>query len=157
MGMLMARIFRPVKISHSFWLCSAILIAVACLPLLLGELSPVANGIYDAVCVVFLFPLLVWLGASELSVGKRTERISMFLGNLSYPLYAVHYPLMYLFYAHIGFSGELVPIEKLGDVVPEAVALPFACILLGWLCMRLYDMPVRRWLTETWRKKADKA
>lgn len=157
MGMLMARIFRPVKISHSFWLCSAILIAVACLPLLLGELSPVAHGIYDAVCVVFLFPLLVWLGASELSVGKRTERISTFLGNLSYPLYAVHYPLMYLFYAHIGFSGELVPIEKLGDVVPEAVALPFACILLGWLCMRLYDMPVRRWLTETWRKKADKA
>ena len=55
---------------------------------------------------------------------------------------------MYLFYAYIGFQGELVPIAKLADVWPVALALPFACIALGWLCFRYYDLPLRRWLSK---------
>ena len=147
-GMLMAREFRPMKVRNAFWLCSVVIVAVGVLPLLLGELSPVANGLYDAVCVIFVFPLLVWVGASEMNVKATTQRVSNFLGNLSYPLYAIHYPLMYLFYAHIGFQGELVPIAKLADVWPVALALPFACIALGWLCFRYYDLPLRRWLSK---------
>lgn len=147
-GMLMAREFRPMKVTNAFWLCSVVIVAVGVLPLVLGELSPIANGLYDAVCVIFVFPLLVWVGASEMSMKATTRRLSNFLGNLSYPLYAVHYPLMYLFYAHIGFQGELVPIAKLADVWPVAIALPIACIALGWLCFRYYDLPLRRWLTE---------
>lgn len=153
-GMLMAREFRPMKVHNAFWLCSVVIVAVGVLPLLLGELSPVANGLYDAVCVIFLFPLLVWVGASEMSVKATTQRVSNFLGNLSYPLYAVHYPLMYLFYAHIGFQGELVPIAKLADVWPVAIALPFACIALGWLCFRYYDLPLRRWLSKKTTKQS---
>lgn len=56
------------------------------------------------------------------------------------------FSLMYLFYAYIGFSGNLVPIAELDRVWPVALALPFACILLGWLSLRFYDIPVRRWL-----------
>jgi peptidoglycan/LPS O-acetylase OafA/YrhL len=52
---------------------------------------------------------------------------------------------MYLFYAHIGFNGDLVPIAKLNDVWPVALILPFACILLAWICWRFYDRPVRRY------------
>ena len=85
----------------------------------------------------------MWLGASQLSVSHVTRRVSHFLGELSYPLYAVHYPLMYLFYAHIGFDGNLVPIAVMNDVWPVALALPLACILLAWLCWRFYDRPVR--------------
>ena len=149
-GMLLAREFRPGKVRHAFWLCSLIIVGVGCLPLLWGEMSPLTNGLYDAICVVFVFPLLVWMGASELNMGTATTKVSTFLGNLSYPLYAVHYPLMYLFYAHIGFNGDLVPISKLTDVWPVAIALPIACILLGWLCFRYYDLPLRRWLAKNW-------
>ena len=152
-GMLMAREFRPTKVHNAFWLCGLVIVVVGVLPLALGELSPVVNGLYDAVCVIFVFPLLVWLGASELNVNAATQRVSTFLGNLSYPLYAVHYPLMYLFYAHIGFQGDLVPISKLADVWPEAIALPIACIALGWLCFRYYDLPLRRWLSEKTSKQ----
>ena len=155
-GMLMAREFRPAKVHNAFWLCGLVIVIVGVLPLALGELSPVANGLYDAVCVIFVFPLLVWLGASELNVNATTQRVSTFLGNLSYPLYAVHYPLMYLFYAHIGFQGDLVPISKLSDVWPEAIALPVACIALGWLCFRYYDLPLRRWLSEKTSKHTSK-
>ena len=151
-GMLMARVFRPVKGARSaFWICAAIIFLVGCVPLAFGELLPWQNGLYDALCVILVFPCLVWLGASQLTVSGTTQRVSHFLGELSYPLYAVHYPLMYLFYAHIGFSGDLVPIAVMNEVWPVAIALPVACILLAWLCWRFYDRPVRRYLMKASR------
>lgn len=144
MGMLMARMFHPVKGARGvFWICGLIIFLVGCLPLLFGELSPWLNGLYDALCVIAIFPCLVWLGASQLSIGGATRRVSRFLGELSYPLYAVHYPLMYLFYDYIGFDGELVPIAVLRDVWPVAVILPVACVMLAYVCWRFYDRPVR--------------
>lgn len=151
-GMLMARVFRPVKGAKStFWLCGIIIFVVGCLPLLFDELLPWQNGLYDALCVILVFPCLVWLGASQLSVGAVTRSVGSFLGELSYPLYAVHYPLMYMFYGHIGFNGDLVPIAKMKDVWPVAIALPFACILLAWLCWRFYDRPLRNYLMKASR------
>ena len=145
-GMLMARVFKPIKKVHGvFWICAIVILMVGCLPLLLGDLLPWHNGLYDAICVIAVFPCLVWLGASQLSVGTMTGHVSHVLGELSYPLYAVHYPLMYLFYAHIGFDGNLVPISKMNEVWPVAVMLPVACILLAWLCWRFYDYPLRRY------------
>ena len=117
---------------------------MAIAPLCFGELPAWAKGLYDACCAVFLFPAIVWLVAVKTSSSESP--IVRFLGDVSYPLYAVHYPLMYLFYAHIGFSGGPVPIETLFSVWPVALALPFACLLLGWLSLRCYDIPVRRWL-----------
>ena len=146
-GMLMARVCKPRRIRHAFWWCALVLVAVGCLPLLFGEMATWANGLYDALCVVFVFPALVWLGASDSSADTTTKGVSLFLGQLSYPLYAIHYPLMYLFYAHIGFDGDLVPITKLREVWPEACILPVACIALAWLCMRYYDTPLRKWLS----------
>ena len=161
MGMLMARVFRPVKgVTSSFWICVSVILLVGCLPLVFGELSPWLNGLYDALCVILVFPCLVWLGASQLSTGMTTRRVSHFLGELSYPLYAVHYPLMYLFYAHIGFDGNLVPIARLNDVWPVAVALPVASIVLAWLSWRFYDRPVRRYFMKASRmiqQRASKA
>ena len=152
MGMLMARVFKPIKKVHGvFWICAIVILMVGCLPLLLGDLQPWHNGLYDAICVIAVFPCLVWLGASQLSVGTMTGHVSHVLGELSYPLYAVHYPLMYLFYAHIGFDGNLVPISKMNEVWPVAVMLPVACILLAWLCWRFYDRPLRRYFMKASR------
>ena len=157
-GMLMARVFRPAKgVRGAFWACGIIILLVGCLPLVLGKMQPWQSGLYDAVCVILVFPCLVWLGASQLSMGNVTRRVSHFLGELSYPLYIVHYPLMYLFYAHIGFNGDLVPIAVLGDVWPVAMALPLACILLAWFCWRFYDRPVRRYFMKASRMTQHKA
>lgn len=146
-GMLMARLFKPMAgVRGAFWICGVVIVAVGLLPLAFGSVQPWLNGLYDALCVIIVFPLLVWVGASQLSTGCMTHRASRFLGELSYPLYAVHYPLMYLFYAHIGFDGNLVPISKMSDVWPVVIALPVVCIMLAWLCLRCYDLPVRRYL-----------
>ena len=158
MGMLMARVFKPVKKARGvFWICAIIIFMVGCLPLLFGDLQPWHNGLYDAICIIVVFPCLVWLGASQLSVGTVTGHVSHMLGELSYPLYAVHYPLMYLFYAQIGFDGNLVPISKMNEVWPVAVMLPVACILLAWLCWRFYDRPLRRYFMKASRMTQHKA
>ena len=152
MGMLMARVFRPLKeVNHTFWICGLVILLVGCLPLMFGDLQPWQNGLYDALCVILVFPCLVWLGASQLLVDDVTRRVSHVLGELSYPLYIVHYPLMYLFYAHIGFDGDLVPVTVLNDVWPVAIALPIACILLAWLCWRFYYRPLRRYFMKASR------
>lgn len=147
LGMLMARVFKPAKGAQgAFWTCSIIILVVGCLPLTFGEVASWQNGLYDALCVMLVFPSMVWLGASQSAIGRPTHRVSHCLGQLSYPLYAVHYPLMYLFYAYIGFDGSLVPIARMNDVWPVAVAMPAVCLALAWACLRLYDLPVRRYL-----------
>lgn len=147
MGMFMARIFKPMKVEGAFWKCGAILLVVAFLPVVSTEAMPWLTGGYDAFCVLFIFPALVWMGASELTIGKSTSSVCRFVGDLSYPLYTIHYPFMYLFYAHIGFNGER-SVLTIRETWPEAIILVAGCILLAWLCMRFYDLPVRRWLTK---------
>lgn len=146
-GMLMARLFKPISIKGAFWKCSLILIAVAFLPIVSTETFPWLTGAYDAFCVLFIFPALVWMGASELSIGKQTTSVCRFAGDISYPLYTIHYPFMYLFYSHIGFNGER-SVLTIKETWPEAIALVAGCILLAWLCLKFYDLPVRRWLTK---------
>ncbi|WP_293525786.1 acyltransferase family protein [Prevotella sp.] len=56
------------------------------------------NGIFEAVCIIGVFPIIVWLGASGATTDNTSRRICRFLGDISFPLYIVHYPLMYAFY-----------------------------------------------------------
>ena len=64
LGMLMSRNFKPMKVNGAFWICTIILIALFSVPYLEG-LEPICmNGIYEAFCVIVVFPFLVWLGAS---------------------------------------------------------------------------------------------
>ena len=147
MGMLIARTFRPLKARHTFWWCGLVVILVGITPTLGGEDATWVNGLYDGLCVLILFPALVWLGASEMHAAPSTSGLCKFLGDLSYPLYAIHYPFMYLFYYRIGFDGNLVPISVLHEVWPWAVALVVGCPLLAWFFLRYYDQPVRKWLS----------
>lgn len=52
---------------------------------------------------------------------------------------------MYLFYAYIGFPNTQ---GTMADVWPIALALVAFNILLAWLLMKFYDLPVRRWLSQ---------
>ena len=142
MGLWMSRIFRLVHIRGAFWLCSVIVAILLSVPHIGGSEAPWMNGIYDAVCVIFVFPLLVWLGASGRTTDAASSRICKFLGDISYPLYIVHYPSMYLFYSWV-WNNKLA----FSQVWPVALALFFGNILLAYLCLKLYDEPVRRWLT----------
>lgn len=146
-GLLLVRTFRSINVRGAFWLCSAMIVAILCMPYLGGEQMPVLNGIYDALCTLFLFPCIVFLGASGTISDQRTGKICEFLGELSYPVYIVHYPFMYLMYAwawdnHYGFDR----------VWPVALCVVVGSIILAWLLMRYYDKPVRRFLSRKFLK-----
>ncbi len=99
------------------------------------------NGIFDAVCTLAVFPMVVYLGASGFTSDKTSGRICEFFGNISYPVYIIHYPAMYLFYWWVWSNGY-----TFGQVWYVAVGIFIGVILLAWILLRVYDMPVRRYL-----------
>lgn len=99
-GLLMSRIFKPVHIKGAFWICSVATLVLLSMPYVGGHTSQWMNGIYDAICTILIFPLLVYLGASGKTTDKVTAKICKFLGDISYPVYIIHYP----FIPHYNFT-----------------------------------------------------
>ena len=149
MGMLLSRHFRPIQIRGAFWICSVVLLLLFCVPYIESNGPISLNGLFEAICILFVFPILVWIGASGKTTDKRSTQICKFLGDISFPLYAVHYPLMYLFYAWL-IDNKLY---TFGEVWPTALMVYIGSILLAYLCLKCYDEPVRRWLTKKFMPK----
>ena len=100
LGMLLARTFKPRKVKGAFWVCTFALIGIFAVPFIPSDSCNCIsmNSLYEFTCIAFIFPVLVWLGACGTASGG-TQKANRFLGELSYPLYIVHYPIMYVFYA----------------------------------------------------------
>ena len=142
LGMLISRNFRPFKIRGAFWICSIILLGLFCVPYIEGKSPVCLNGVFEMICIAVVFPLLVCMGASGKTTDKQSTAICKFLGDISYPLYAIHYPIMYAFYSWL-IEKQLYTLE---DTWPVAAVVYFGSIALAYLCLKLYDEPVRRWL-----------
>lgn len=142
-GLLMSRIFKPVKIRGAFWICSVLLAVLLSLPYMGNETSPWKNGLYDSVCTIIIFPVLVYLGASGKTTDKISSRICKFLGDISYPVYIIHYPFMYLFYAWV-WNNNLT----FSQAWPVAIAIFAGSILAAYIFLKLYDEPVRHYLAK---------
>ena len=149
LGMLLSRNFKPVKVRGAFWICSIVLLALFCVPYIEGN-SPICwNGLFEAICILFIFPVLVWIGASGKTTDKHSTQICKFSGDISFPLYAVHYPVMYLFYAWLIDNKYYT----FGEVWPVALIVYIGSILLAYLCLKCYDEPVRKWLSRKFLAK----
>ena len=142
-GLLMSRVFKPVRVRGAFWIGALGVVAVSAVPRIGGSEHLWMNGLYDAACAIAVFPLIVYLGASGKTTDKATTRICKFLGDISYPLYMVHYPFIYLYYAWVK-NENLTFAQSL----PGAAALVVGSVILAYLCLKLYDEPVRRFLTK---------
>ena len=142
-GLLLSRVFRPVRVRGAFWIGTLAVVALASVPRIGGSEHLWMNGVYDALCAVVLFPLIVWIGASGKTTDRVTSRVCKFLGDISYPLYMVHYPFIYLYYAWV--KNENL---TFGQSLPGAAALVAGSVALAWLCLRFYDEPVRRFLSK---------
>jgi peptidoglycan/LPS O-acetylase OafA/YrhL len=105
------------------------------------------NGIYESVCIIIVFPLIVYIGASGVLTTRAENQLCKFLGDISYPLYMVHYPLVYFYVAWISNHKGVT----IADVWPQALLILLAAIGLAYAALKLYDEPVRRWL---WKKAA---
>lgn len=142
-GLLLSRVFKPAKVKGAFRTGALAIIIVSAMPRIGGTEHFWMNGLYDTLCVVIVFPLLVYIGASGKITNKTTNRVCKFLGDISYPLYMVHYPFIYWYFAWVK-NENLTFMESF----PGAAALVAGNILLAWICLKLYDEPVRRYLTK---------
>ena len=143
MGVLMSRLFKPLRQARgAFWTSAALLLAIFHIPYTYSDGALSLNGMFEAACIIAVFPLVVWYAASGKTTDIASTRICRFLGDISYPLYIVHYPLMYAFYMWLIKTHQYT----LHETWPAALAAVTASIILAWLCLKLYDMPVRKWL-----------
>jgi len=143
-GMLVSRVFHKVNVRGAFWICTVVLLLLFHVPYIESTGGISLNGIFEAACIVLIFPALVWLGASGTTTDRYSTRICTFLGDISFPLYIVHYPFMYYFYAWL-IDKKLF---TLGDTWAEALITCGVSILVAWLCLKFYDIPVRKWLAK---------
>lgn len=143
MGLLLSRIFKPIHYARgAFWTSAALLLIIFHVSYIYSDGALSLNGMFEAACIIAVFPLVVWYAASGKTTDEASTRICRFLGDISFPLYIVHYPLMYAFYMWLIKTRQYT----LYETWPAALAAVTASIILAWLCLKLYDMPVRKWL-----------
>lgn len=146
LGMLLAPNFKPIKIKGAFWICSAILVVLFAVPYLEAEYM---NGLFETLCIMVAFPALVWMGASGNTTDVASTKVCKFLGDISYPVYIIHYPFMYLFYYWM-MQKPQCPTFK--EALPVVAILIVGVIALAYALLKLYDEPVRKWLAKKFIK-----
>ena len=149
LGMLMSRNFKPMKVKGAFWICAIALIVLFSVPYLEGLEPLCMNGVYEAFCVIVAFPIILWIGASGTTTDKQSTKICKLLGDISYPVYVIHYPLMYLFYAWL-IENQLYTLDETWHV---ALCVFILSIILAYLCLKLYDEPIRKYLAKRFLSK----
>ncbi len=144
LGLLLSRKFRPVKVRGAFWICSALLLTLFLAPPFANQGGLCLNALYDVACIILIFPLILWLAASGHTSDRLSTGLCRFLGDISYPLYIVHYPLMYLFYAWMIETGN----TGWDTAWPQSFAVVGNSLLLAFILLKIYDLPIRKWLGE---------
>ena len=142
MGLLVYRLNLKVTIPQPFAVLSVVLVLVLILPLM-----GYWNGLFEAACVTFLFPLILVAGAGVTAESGAMGRLCRFIGQLSYPVYIIHYPLIYIF-GHWVWSAH----PDNTQIVPVALGLYATEIALATVLLYAYDLPVRAWLTRKFVK-----
>jgi peptidoglycan/LPS O-acetylase OafA/YrhL len=154
MGLLLSRVAKPGHINNSFFWCCLLLIAALSVPRVGNNEHVWMNGLYDSLTILIVFPLIVYLGASGSLQNKFSLAVNKFLGDISYPLYIIHYPFIYLYMAWVSKHKEYIagPSPRIELVIAASVV--FAVVItVAYLCVKFYDVPVRNWLTNRFMNK----
>jgi len=89
-------------------------------------------------CIFVLFPLVV-TAACQQSISGTKARISELLGDLSYPVYVMHYPAVFLF----AYIYARTPIPHPAQMLITIPVILVVCQMI----LRFYDEPVREYLS----------
>jgi peptidoglycan/LPS O-acetylase OafA/YrhL len=146
-GMLLRRVLPPSSGKNTFVIAGLLLVLALGAPRLGGYDQVWLNGLYEVVVLVAVFPIILYLGAMGTVRNSLTQKLCTFLGDISYPLYITHFPIIYTYSAWV--TNYKVPIE---EVMPASVAVMLTTILVAYASLRWYDMPVRKWLTRRWMR-----
>ena len=117
--------------------------------LLLAFIMPSSkfNWVSESLVVLFYFPLLVALGAGAV-LTPGLKKACIFSGKISYPLYMTHYAVLWMF-------GNYYLSHKPGTLQLAFIIITGLILLVGaaYLVMVLYDIPVRKYLSDKRNEK----
>lgn len=142
-GVLLSRLKKPSRIKNAFALSVLMIIVVLSLPRVGGTENLWLNGLYESFSIVILFPLIVYIGASGEIKNVVSLKICRFFGNISYPIYIIHFPLIYIYSAWV-VDNDI----SLQNGWPMGLLLLVVTVLMALACLKFYDIPVRKWLTK---------
>ena len=95
------------------------------------------NGLYDAFCVLLVFPLILIAGAHSYA-GTGWTALCKISGRLSYPLYMTHYPFMYIYANWV----ETAHPARAQQIQVALLLAPFV-IFIAWIAAKFFDEPIR--------------
>lgn len=126
------------------WWCAfaiVVIFSVTCI----GGRQCLWDGLYQAVSILILFPLLVLAGAGSKTTDAKSTAVCKWMGEISYPLYITHFPLMYMQMNWVAEHAD----APLWQHITVSAGVFFVSIILAWGLLKIYDTPVREWLKKT--------
>ncbi|GAA4096386.1 acyltransferase [Mucilaginibacter panaciglaebae] len=102
------------------------------------------NWFAEPLIVVFVYPLILSLGVGA-GLTSRFEKLCVWSGEISYPLYMIHYPFIWLFMSYV---AKYKP--SLGEMTWIIVIGTALLILLAYVVLKFLDEPIRRFLRKKW-------
>ena len=141
----------PIHLRGGFWWCSLALVVIFSIPCIGGH-TGIPDGLYQAFCILCLFPVIVLTGAGSVTTEKKSTAVCKWLGDISYPIYITHYPIMYLQMGWVAAN----PKAPVWMHVSVNLGVIFMSVILAYGLLKIYDLPVRAWLTEHWLKRKTK-
>lgn len=125
---------------------TAILTVAVIFPLLPDVGGVKLNGLYEAACVILLFPMIILAGAHS-DAGRGMMGLCKLSGRISYPIYVTHFPFLYVWMNYV--INEHPSNERMLGI--GLVLVPFL-VFVAWLSLVLWDEPLRARLHERLRQ-----
>lgn len=142
-GLLIYRMGWKINCRNGFWITSIALLLILAIPHIGGSGEyRWLNGLYCAVAILVLLPCVVAAGVGGKLKGERSVTLCRWLGNISYPLYITHYPWVYMQMSWAHRNPGMPP----GAHIIVFISSVVMSVLTAYAFMRLYDMPLRKWL-----------
>jgi peptidoglycan/LPS O-acetylase OafA/YrhL len=142
-GLLLFRVGKLIHVKNAFFWCSLLVIIALAMPRIGGSENLWMNGLYDSGVVILFFPLIIFLAASGEITNKVSSRVCKFFGDISYPIYITHYPIIYIYTAWA--VDNKIPFS---EAYPISILTILSCVALAYTCLKLYDIPVRKWINK---------
>ena len=131
----------PIHLRGGFWWCALAIVVIFSVPCIGGS-QCLWDGLYQAACILIVFPLIVLAGAGSVTTDARSTAVCKWMGDISYPLYITHFPLMYM---QMNWVAEHASAPLWQHIIVSSGVF-FVAIILAWGLLKIYDTPVREWL-----------
>ena len=123
---------KAVRVKVAPWFLLSFLAVVLLAPIGREQLK-----FYELTCILVIFPLMIYFGSA---VVETRPRLGALLGDISYAVYLLHYPIAQKLDAFARFRGY-------EPGVVSGASFLFGCVVIAYLVDRSFDVPMRRWLT----------